>query len=127
MKKKTTYDKNAAGKRLQSRRKQLGWSRSYVAEKIGIVEKYYADIERGICGMSIETLIALANLYGFTMDFLIYGEKENSEVLTEINMLLQKLESLSPQMQSVCLQMLTILVNGISDEAEKQTNDSNHE
>ena len=31
-----------------------------MAERIGRVPKYYADIERGDCGMSVETLLALA-------------------------------------------------------------------
>lgn len=34
-----------------------GWSRELVAERLGVVNKYYADIERGTCGMSVETLL----------------------------------------------------------------------
>ncbi len=47
-----------------------------VAERLGVVNKYYADIERGTCGMSVETLINLSRLYGVSLDTLIYGEKE---------------------------------------------------
>lgn len=113
MKKKTTYDRKAVGKRLQSRRKREGWSRKYVAEKIGLVEKYYADIERGTCGMSIETLIALTDLYGFTMDALIYGEKGELGIFGQDKTILQKMESLPPQLQNTCWQLVTLFVNGI--------------
>ena len=61
-----SYNRLMAGNRLYERRKQLGWSRGYVSERVGKVEKYYADIERGSCGMSIETLIALSDLYGIS-------------------------------------------------------------
>lgn len=113
MKRKVTYDRNAVGKRLLERRKQKGWSRKYVAEKIGLVEKYYADIERGTCGMSIETLIALTDLYDITMDSLIYGGKSRLGIFEQDKRLLEKLESMSPQMQDTCRQMLVLMVNGM--------------
>ncbi len=46
------YDRIAAGERLRCRRLELGWSRELVAERLGVVNKYYADIER-TCGMSV--------------------------------------------------------------------------
>lgn len=113
MKKKITYDRNAVGKRLQCRRKQLSWSRRYVAERVGLVEKYYADIERGSCGMSIETLIALTDLYGFTLDSLIYGDRGQLGIFWQDKTLLKKLEAMLPQQQDACLQILTLFVNGI--------------
>lgn len=113
MKRKVTYDRNAVGKRLLERRKQKGWSRKYVAEKIGLVEKYYADIERGTCGMSIETLIALKELYGFTLDALIYGEKGDLGILGQDKNLLKQLETMSPQLQDTCRQLLMVFVNGM--------------
>lgn len=113
MKRKVTYDRCAVGKRLRERRKQNGWSRKYVADKIGLVEKYYADIERGTCGMSIETLIALTELYDITMDSLIYGEKRGLGIFEQDRSLLEKLESMSPQMQDACRQMLVLMVRSM--------------
>lgn len=75
---KPAYDRIAAGERLRSRRVELGWSRELVAERLGVVNKYYADIERGTCGMSVETLINLSRLYGVSLDTLIYGEEEKN-------------------------------------------------
>ena len=43
---KPAYDRIAAGERLRCRRLELGWSRELVAERLGVVNKYYADIER---------------------------------------------------------------------------------
>ena len=55
----TAYNRLAAGDRLRLKRTLLGWSQDEMAEKINRATKYYADIERGNCGMSIETLISL--------------------------------------------------------------------
>ena len=66
---KPAYDRIAAGERLRSRRVELGWSRELVAERLGVVNKYYADIERGTCGMSVETLINLSRLYVHSKEY----------------------------------------------------------
>lgn len=111
---KAVYDRIAVGERLRTRREMLGWSRAKVAEQIGIVDKYYADIERGTCGMSIETLIGLSKLYGMNMDDLIYGQKESRDILQE-ETLLRGMEGLSEQAQSYCLKMLGLFMEGMKE------------
>lgn len=113
MKQKETYDRREVGNRLQDRRKQLGWTRRFVAEKIGLVEKYYADIERGTCGMSIETLLAVTKLYGFTMDGLIFGTESDAHGIEKNELLIKNLESLPAEAQDYCLQMLLLFMKGI--------------
>ena len=56
---KDTYDRKAAGKRIREKRRQLGITMKEAAEQLGRVPTYYADIERGNCGMSVETMIAI--------------------------------------------------------------------
>lgn len=113
MKQKDTYNRLAVGSRLKERRRQLGWTREYVAGKIGLGEKYYGDIERGYCGMSIETLIGLTRLMGFTMDGLIYGEKEGKQGMKKEEVLLKNLENLPEQAQDCCVQMLLLFMEGL--------------
>lgn len=103
-----TYDRTVVGLRLKKCRKQLGWSRGYVAEKIGIVEKYYADIERGTCGMSIETMLALAQLYQLSLDEFIYGQKESEE-----GDLAEQLNRLSPQEKEYCTELVYLFLKGV--------------
>lgn len=64
--KKQLYNRSAAGERIRNRREKMGLSRQKMAAQIGKAEKYYADIERGYCGMSLETMIAIAGYLGFT-------------------------------------------------------------
>lgn len=106
-----TYDRGAVGLRLRKCRKQEGWSRGYVAEKIGIVEKYYADIERGTCGMSIETMMALAQLYHLSLDEFIFGPKVNTEVREEF--LTEQLMSLPPHAKECCAELVCLFIKGM--------------
>ena len=48
-----------------------------MAEKIDRAAKYYADIERGSCGMSVETLMALSEALDMSLDYIIYGKEIN--------------------------------------------------
>ena len=71
------YDRLAAGERVRARRRLLGLTQEEMAERIGGVPKYYADIERGNCGMSVETLLALSRTLDLSMDYIILGEGDN--------------------------------------------------
>lgn len=78
-----TYDRLAAGERIRARRKLLGLTQEEMAERIGRVPKYYADIERGNCGMSVETLMALARTLDLSLDYIILGEQKKKGELHE--------------------------------------------
>ena len=107
---KPAYDRIAAGERLRCRRLELGWSRELVAERLGVVNKYYADIERGTCGMSVETLINLSRLYGVSLDTLIYGEKEKQSPVSQGEQLMRGLDRMPQVVQDYCLRMLWLFV-----------------
>lgn len=113
MKDRETYDRSAVGARLTKRRKQMGISREYIASKIGIVEKYYADIERGTCGMSIETMMALAKFYDLSLDEFIYGAEKQPEL--DENFLSEQIRSLSPQVKECCAELVCLFVKGIKE------------
>ena len=71
---KQIYNRPEVGRRIRSRRQALGLSRQEIADQIGKAEKYYADIERGYCGMSLETMVKIADCLGITLDYMIFGE-----------------------------------------------------
>ena len=110
---KPAYDRIAAGERLRSRRVELGWSRELVAERLGVVNKYYADIERGTCGMSVETLINLSRLYGVSLDTLIYGEKEKKSAVSQEEQLMRGLNGMPQSIQDYCLRMLWLFADAL--------------
>ena len=84
-----------------------------VAERLGVVNKYYADIERGTCGMSVETLINLSRLYGVSLDTLIYGEKEKKSAVSQEEQLMRGLNGMPQVVQDYCLRMLWLFADGL--------------
>lgn len=67
------YDRVAVGDRIQKKRQLLEISQEELAERIDRATKYISDIERGICGMSIETMMSITKELDMSLDYMIYG------------------------------------------------------
>ena len=60
------FDLNTIGNNLLSVRKQLGMTQAEVAEKAGLSDRTYADIERGTVNMRLETLMRICQALHIT-------------------------------------------------------------
>lgn len=65
--------------RLQQLRKLNGYSQEVLAEKLGISRQSVSKWERGDSSPEIDNLMALAKIYGITIDELL--DTENNEIL----------------------------------------------
>ena len=59
-------------------RTKKGLSQDELAERIDRATKYCSDIERGICGMSIETMLAFSENLHMSLDYMMFGIKPES-------------------------------------------------
>ncbi|MFI3213177.1 MAG: helix-turn-helix transcriptional regulator [Eubacteriales bacterium] len=109
---KFTYDRLAVGERLRIKRNLLGITQDEMAEKIDRVPKYYADIERGSCGMSIETLLALSISLNMDLDYLVWGKGEDSVNISndrELMSIMSIIKDCSPKKRNHIIKILKIL------------------
>ena len=91
---KDLYDRRDAGKRIQEKRQLLDISQEELAERIDRAPKYISDIERGICGMSLETMLTISRELDMSIDYMIYGigaddiqERQSNDLLAVIHLL----------------------------------------
>ncbi|MCL2083522.1 MAG: helix-turn-helix domain-containing protein [Oscillospiraceae bacterium] len=61
----------ALGKRIQQRRQELGLSQQATSEKLDLSTSFFSRVERGEKVASLETLIKIANVFEFSLDFLL--------------------------------------------------------
>ena len=108
---KPIYNKTAAGARIRSCRERLGLSRQRMAEQIGKAEKYYADIERGYCGMSLETMIEIAGCLGITLDYMIFGESDRPELSEDSKILLFYLGNCDEKKRKKAVELLKVYLS----------------
>ena len=67
------YDIVKSGERIKELRKMAGITRQNLAEKAGISVDALRKIEQGINGAKIDTLVAIAEIFHVSLDYLICG------------------------------------------------------
>lgn len=111
---KATYDRLAAGERIRLKRTLSGLTQEAMARRINRAPKYYADIERGSCGMSVETLMAISASLDMPLDYIIYGkissDQEKERHTEEVAVIENILDSTNVQTRKCALDMLKLLL-----------------
>lgn len=97
------FDFVTIGNKLYSFRKNAGLTQSEVAEKAGISDRTYADIERGTVNMRVETLLRICNVLKITPNEILSTEQEQ-EITTE--KITELLESVSAKERKTVLKIL---------------------
>lgn len=109
---KLKYNRLEAGDRIKQKRILLGLNQDEVSVKVGLSSKYYADIERGSCGMSIESLISIGEILDMSLDYIIYGklsgETDALRQSDEIHAILSILSNASEQKQKYIMRLLQL-------------------
>ena len=123
--KKKYYDTRLTGERIRTKRLMLGLSQEELAEQIHRAVKYYSDIERGSCGMSIETMISISKSLDISLDYMIFGmptkeEKERIECQeTSLTHMLARCNSHQYEYVTRLMQLLIASMNGDENISEK--------
>ena len=81
------YDIERTGKIIKKLRMQKGKTQESIAEEMGINIKTYRAIEKGIRGGSVDTLCLMAEHFNCSLDYLIYGIREENEIDFLLNQL----------------------------------------
>lgn len=105
------FDMIHIGNRLLATRKRLGLTQAEVAERAGLSDRAYADIERGSVNMRVETLLRICQALGLAPDDLLV-EREASPALSESE-LMQRLSQCSPQQQATALRLLSVYLDSL--------------
>lgn len=86
----------AIGSRIQQARKAAGFTQMVFAETIGVSTQYISDLERGIVGASVPTIIKICDLLNVPTDYILRGLDPATNQPVE---LLLELQKYSPQQQ----------------------------
>ena len=68
------------GGEIRVARERAGLTQEQFGELVSLGTKNVSDIERGICGMSIETMISLSYNLDISLDYIIFGSLTEDEI-----------------------------------------------
>ena len=110
--------KKEIGLRLKQARKNNGYTQEKIAELLGISQKHYSEVERGITGLSVKNLIDLSDILSVSLDYILKGTTSNNISPTE-KMGIQLNELFFSSSDYTQMQMLKVL--NIIKDIEKHT------
>ncbi|MBQ9832448.1 MAG: helix-turn-helix transcriptional regulator [Clostridia bacterium] len=100
------FDMHDIGERLLAMRKRKGITQSEAAEKAGLSDRTYADIERGTVNMRLDTLLKICRTFNVTPDELL--TKENALFSYEEEDILNKLNNCTAKQRKTALELLSV-------------------
>ena len=77
------YDMRKTGNKVLEFRKMTRLTQAELAEKAGLADRTYADIERGNVNMRIETLLKICDALGVTPDDILTDKDSDLEIKKE--------------------------------------------
>lgn len=104
-------DLKLIGNKLYEIRNKKLLSRAEVAEKAGLSDRTYADIERGSVNMRIETVLKICTALNITPND-IFVEKENASI--SIEDLKNMLDRCSAEEKETALELLNIYIKSLN-------------
>lgn len=103
------YDKILVGERIRQQRKALGFTVDEMAERIGRVPKFYADIERGQAGMSIATMVKICSQLKMSLDYMLLG-KSNCDRSNETELIISALNQCTEKQRKDAFALLKLFL-----------------
>ena len=85
-----SYNFVLTGERIRQARKAHRYTQAEVAEMINMSSKNFSQLERGMTGISISSLIALCKCLEVSSDYILFGA-ENSTQNSSVGILLSQL------------------------------------
>ena len=98
------YDMRKIGNKILALRKNMGLTQAEIAEKAGLAERTYADIERGNVNMRIETLLKICDALRVTPDAIL--TEENTALQMKQEDVIEKLTSCSDKEKQIALALI---------------------
>ena len=105
----------AMGDKLRQARLQLGLTQGQAAEALSLSESYYSRIECGSRVLGVESLVAVANYYGLSLDYLLmdstHADSDN-KLASEID---NAFRGKTPTQAALLLSLLKMHAKNIDD------------
>lgn len=106
------YDKKAVGSEIRRRRLALGLTQEQAAERIDRALRFYARIELGDVGMSVETLLEICAMLKTTPDALLCSATAGNEQ-SELSWLNETLSNCPAEQQKTAIDLVRVYLRSL--------------
>ena len=105
------HDMQQIGNKILIFRKKAGLTQAELAEKAGLADRTYADIERGNVNMRIETFLRICDALNVTPDTLL--TEENDTLKLKQDEMNEKLSACNDKEKQTALSIINVYLNSL--------------
>ncbi len=99
------------GDRIKASREKRGYTQEKFSEMVGVSLQYISDLERGVVGTSIPTLIRICTVLHVSSDYILFGEAGNAGISGDPDLLCH----ISPEQASILSRGVSLLLEAMAD------------
>ena len=107
------------GSNIRTARKRADLTQEEMSELIGVTPQYLSDLERGLVGTSIPTLIKICNKLNVSSDFILFGKSDEKNSANST--LIEKLQRLPTHKAELAERTLNLFLEAMSMDPEQKT------
>ena len=106
------------GHKLKVERTKLDYKQEYIAEKVGVGQRYISKIEHGAAKPEFAKIYDIATILGVSLDYLTKDSSAKSEdyLTNTINI---RLQLLSDEEKAILLEAIEYYINNIKNKKSK--------
>lgn len=108
------YDKKSVGQEIRRRRMELGLTQEQAAEKINRALRFYARIELGDVGMSVNSLLSICSMLKTTPDTLLLASVPR-ESQPEIQWLTEALSNCTEGQRHTAIELVKVYLRSLPE------------
>lgn len=106
-------DIRTIGNRLLALRRRSGLTQAEMAEKAGLSNRAYADIERGAANMRVATLVSICGALHITPDEILTDGDASASARQE--QLIDRLNDCAPKDKDTALRLLSVYLQSLAE------------
>lgn len=118
MRKRVDDNMYSIGSNIRTARKRADLTQEEMSERIGVTPQYLSDLERGLVGTSITTLMRICKALNVSADFLLFGETGDHPANAT---LIEKIERLPGYKADLVEESVNLLLEAMEMEPGEQT------
>lgn len=107
------WDFRRIGNKLYEIRKHKGMSRAEVAERAGLSDRTYADIERGTVNMRIETALRVCDALRITPDE-VFTEEPPASVSNKLDTVFDRVKNCTETEKETVFELVNVYLNSLN-------------
>ena len=107
------------GSNIRTARKRADLTQEEMSELIGVTPQYLSDLERGLVGTSIPTLIKICTKLNVSSDFILFGQSDEKSLANST--LIEKIQRMPKHKADMVETTLNVLFEAMEMDPEQQT------